>query len=297
MAFADLRAFIAHLEKEGWLKRVSAPVSRDLEIAEITDRVSKSAGGRNVALLFENVQGFDMPLLINAFGSRERMAAALGVDRLDDVSARVAKLLDLRMPGSTFDKLRKLGDLFDLAKAGPKRVRSAPCQEVVETEQPSLATLPVLRCWPGDAGRFITLPMVFTKDPMSGTRNVGMYRLQVFDDRCRHPHVEELGDTRRQLLQVLDPERGRHPLGRAEGVDEHRRVEALHALEQQGLVSLRRALRDAVGDLGDLQVAGDAGAHALEVPDLLQVSDELAEVLEGHACGRITRGSRQRGRR
>ena len=188
MAFADLRAFIAHLEKEGWLKRVSAPVSRDLEIAEITDRVSKSAGGRNVALLFENVQGFDMPVLINAFGSRERMAAALGVDRLDDVSARVAKLLDLRMPGSTFDKLRKLGDLFDLAKAGPKRVRSAPCQEVVETEQPSLATLPVLRCWPGDGGRYITLPMVFTRDPVTGTRNVGMYRLQVYDDQTLGMH-------------------------------------------------------------------------------------------------------------
>src|SRR5215510_6755310 len=166
MAFADLREFVAHLEKHGWLKRVSAPVSRDLEIAEITDRVSKSAGGRNVALLFENVQGFDMPVLINAFGSRERMAAALGVVRLDDVSARVAKLLDLRMPGSTFDKLRKLGDLFDLAKSGPKRVRSAPCQEVVDTDHPSLATLPVLRCWPSDGGRYITLPMVFTRDPI-----------------------------------------------------------------------------------------------------------------------------------
>ena len=155
MAYADLREFVAHLEKEGWLKRVSVPVSRDLEIAEITDRVSKTAGGRNMALLFENVQGFEMPVLINAFGSRERMAAALGVERLDDVSARVAKLLDLRMPGSMFDKLRKLGDLIDLAKAGPKRVRSAPCQEVVETDHPSLATLPVLRCWPGDGGRYI----------------------------------------------------------------------------------------------------------------------------------------------
>src|SRR5580704_6951404 len=102
MAFADLREFIAHLEKQGWLKRVSAPVSRDLEIAEITDRVSKSVGGRNVALLFDNVQGSDMPVLINAFGSSERMAAALGVGRLDELSARVAKLLDLRMPGSVF---------------------------------------------------------------------------------------------------------------------------------------------------------------------------------------------------
>ncbi|MGH7417009.1 MAG: UbiD family decarboxylase domain-containing protein, partial [Candidatus Rokuibacteriota bacterium] len=188
MAFADLREFVAHLEKHGWLKRVSAPVSRDLEIAEITDRVSKSEGGRNVALLFENVQGFDMPVLINAFGSRERMAAALGVARLDDISARVAKLLDLRMPGSVFDKLRKLGTLFDLVKAGPKRVSSAACQEVVETERPSLATLPALRCWPGDGGRYITLPLVFTRDPNTGARNVGMYRLQIFDEQTLGMH-------------------------------------------------------------------------------------------------------------
>jgi 4-hydroxy-3-polyprenylbenzoate decarboxylase len=188
VAFADLREFIAHLEKAGQLRRISAPVSRDLEVTEITDRVSKRAGEDNVALLFENVEGFSMPLLINAFGSPGRMAAALGVDGLNDLSARVAKLLDLRMPGTLFDKLRRLGDLFDLAKAGPKRVRSAPCQEVVETAQPSLAALPVLRCWPSDAGRYITLPLVFTRDPATRARNVGMYRLQVYDERTLGMH-------------------------------------------------------------------------------------------------------------
>ena len=188
MPFADLREFVAHLEKIGQLRRVSAPVSRDLEITEITDRVSKGPDAGNVALLFENVEGFSMPVLINAFGSPTRMAAALGVERLDDLSARVAKLLDLRMPGSLFDKLRRLGDLFDLAKAGPKRVRSAPCQEVVETGEPSLAGLPVLRCWPADGGRYITLPMVFTRDPVTRARNVGMYRLQVYDDRTLGMH-------------------------------------------------------------------------------------------------------------
>ena len=185
MAFADLREFVAHLEKAGQLRRISAPVSRDLEITEITDRVSKRTGDANVALLFENVEGFAMPVLINAFGSPARMAAALGVDGLNDLSARVAKLLDLRMPGTLFAKLRRLGDLFDLAKAGPKRVRSAPCQEVVETANPSLAALPALRCWPGDAGRYITLPMVFTRDPGTRARNVGMYRLQVYDERTQ----------------------------------------------------------------------------------------------------------------
>ena len=188
MAFADLREFAAHLEKHGHLRRVSAPVSRDLEIAEITDRVSKGPAAQNVALLFENVQGFTMPVLINAFGTADRMAAALGVERLDELSARVAKLLDLRMPGSLFEKLRKLGDLFDLAKAGPKRVRSAPCQEIAELDHPSLETLPILRCWPEDGGRYITLPMVFTRDPVTGARNVGMYRLQVFDDRTLGMH-------------------------------------------------------------------------------------------------------------
>jgi len=188
MPFADLREFIAHLEKHGQLRRVTAPVSRDLEISEITDRISKSSGDKNVALLFENVRGFSVPVLINAFGSAERMAAALGIERLADLGARVAKLLDLKMPGSFFDKLKKLGTLFDVAKAGPKHVRSAPCQEVVETDHPSLATLPIIQCWPGDAGRYITLPMVFTRDPVTGARNVGMYRLQVFDDQTLGMH-------------------------------------------------------------------------------------------------------------
>jgi 4-hydroxy-3-polyprenylbenzoate decarboxylase len=188
VAFDDLREFVAHLDKTGRLKRVRARVSRDLEIAEITDRVSKGPAERNQALLFEAVEGFDTPVLINAFGSPERMAAALGVEHLNDLSARVAKLLDMRMPGSLVDKLKKLGDLFDVAKAGPKHVRSAPCQEVVETGHPSLASLPVLQCWPKDAGRFITLPMVFTTDPVTGARNVGMYRLQVYDERTLGMH-------------------------------------------------------------------------------------------------------------
>ena len=106
VAFADLREFIAHLDKRGQIRRVTVPVSRDLEIAEITDRVSKGPAARNVALLFENVRGFDIPVLINAFGAPERMAAALGVEYLDELGGRVAKLLDLRMPGSLFGMQR-----------------------------------------------------------------------------------------------------------------------------------------------------------------------------------------------
>ncbi|MBI3636224.1 MAG: UbiD family decarboxylase [Candidatus Rokubacteria bacterium] len=182
MAWTDLREFVAHLEKHGRLHRVTAPVSRDLEISEITDRVSKSGDARNVALLFERVEGSEIPVLVNAFGAADRTALALGVDRLDQLGERVAALLDLKMPGTFAERLGKLATLFAVAKAGPRRVTQAPCQEIVETTHPSLAGLPILRCWPGDAGRYITLPAVFTRDPATGQRNVGMYRLQVFDD-------------------------------------------------------------------------------------------------------------------
>jgi 4-hydroxy-3-polyprenylbenzoate decarboxylase len=188
MAWRDLKAFLDHLESRGRLRRVSVPVSRDLEITEITDRVSKGPAADNVALLFERVEGFDTPVLINAFGAADRMAWALGVERLDELGERLAKLLDLRLPGTFAERLAKLGTLIDVVKASPRQVATAPCQEVVETSAPSLATLPVLRCWPGDAGRFITLPCVFTRDPQTGARNVGMYRLQVFDDRTLGMH-------------------------------------------------------------------------------------------------------------
>jgi 4-hydroxy-3-polyprenylbenzoate decarboxylase len=188
VAFTDLRDFVARLDKHGRLRRVAAPVSRDLEITEIVDRVSKSHREANVALLFERVDGFDVPLLVNAFGAEDRMALALGVERLDELGERVAKLLDARLPGTFSERLRKLGTLIDVARAAPRRVTSAPCQEVVETAAPSLAGLPILTCWPGDGGRYITLPAVFTRDPKTGARNVGMYRLQVFDDRTLGMH-------------------------------------------------------------------------------------------------------------
>ena len=188
MAFRDLRDFVAHLERRGRLRRVTAPVSRDLEIAEITDRISKGPREANAALLFERVDGADMPVLINAFGSEERMAWALGVGRLDELGERVAKLIDPKMPGGWLEKVKRLGALLDVARAAPRRVDAAPCQEIVETHAPSVAGLPILTCWPGDAGRYITLPGVFTRDPVTGGRNVGMYRLQVFDERTLGMH-------------------------------------------------------------------------------------------------------------
>jgi len=184
----DLADFVALLERRGQLRRIPVPVSPELEVAEITDRISKGPAHENLALLFERVDGSAMPVLVNAFGSAERMAWALGVERLDELGERVAKLLDMNLGGGFAERLRKLGSLIDVARAGPRRVDQAPCQEVVETQAPSLAGLPVLRCWPGDAGRFITLPCVFTRDPVKGTRNVGMYRLQVFDERTLGMH-------------------------------------------------------------------------------------------------------------
>ncbi|HEX2438690.1 MAG TPA: menaquinone biosynthesis decarboxylase [Methylomirabilota bacterium] len=188
MAFTDLREFVARLEALGRLRRITAAVSRDLEITEIVDRVSKSPREANVALLFERVEGSELPVLVNAFGAEDRMALALGVTRLDELGERVAKLLDARLPGSFGERLRKLATLIDVARAAPRRVSSAPCQEIVEATAPSLAGLPILKCWPGDGGRYITLPGVFTRDPVTGARNVGMYRLQVFDDRTLGMH-------------------------------------------------------------------------------------------------------------
>ncbi|MBM3221793.1 MAG: menaquinone biosynthesis decarboxylase [Candidatus Rokubacteria bacterium] len=208
--FSNLSDFVAFLEKRDRLRRIAAPVSRDLEITEIVDRVSKSPADRNVALLFERVEGHEMPVLVNAFGAPDRMAWALGVERLDELAERVAKLLDLRMPGSFLERLKKLGTLFDVAKAAPRRVSQAPCQEIVEVERPSLAGLPILTCWPQDGGRYITLPGVFTRDPVTGARNVGMYRLQYFDDRTlgMHWQIHKGGaEHHRRAEEAKDPRR------------------------------------------------------------------------------------------
>jgi 4-hydroxy-3-polyprenylbenzoate decarboxylase len=209
VAYKDLRDFIARLEAEGELVRVRAPVDPELEITEVTDRISKGPAERNKALLFENVRGSEMPLLINMFGSRRRMALALGVDDLDDLARRLGSMLDLGMPKSWGEKFGKLGQLLDVARIGPRTVRSGACQEIIETQNPSLATLPILKCWPLDAGRYITLPSVISRDPRSGKRNVGMYRLQVFDDRTlgMHWQLHKGGAEHERVAQDIHAER------------------------------------------------------------------------------------------
>lgn len=187
VAFKDIHDYVIFLERRHELIRVTERVSPILEITEFADRASKSSD-HNVAFLFENVEDSDIPVLINAFGSDRRTAWALGVERLDELAERVEKLLDFEVPKSLTGKVQKLLQLGELGRFGPKIVDRGPCQELVETEQPSLANIPVLQCWPEDAGRFITLPLVFTCDPETGKRNVGLYRMQIYDDRTTGMH-------------------------------------------------------------------------------------------------------------
>ena len=189
MAYKDLREFMADLESKGLLKRIKTEVDPELEITEITDRVSKMEGDKNVALLFENVKGSKMPVLMNAFGSYERMAMALGVEKLDDVADELREML--KLPYVSLQNKMSVVTMIPMIKRAinfPKYVKNAPCQEVVETENPSLDDIPILKCWPDDGGPFVTLPLVFTKNPKTGKRNVGMYRLQKYDSRTTGMH-------------------------------------------------------------------------------------------------------------
>ena len=191
MSYTDLRDWIAALERAGELKRVRAEVDPILEITEITDRVSKrrtpTPGGP--ALLFENVKGHPgAQVLINQFGSERRMRLALGVDSLDEIASRIHQFLDVKSPEGLLDKIKMLPMLADMGKFFPKTVGSGACKEVIRKDGFSLLDFPVLKCWPKDAGRFITLPCVITRDPRTGKRNVGMYRMQVYDERTAGMH-------------------------------------------------------------------------------------------------------------
>jgi len=180
MAYRSLRAFVERLEQAHELVRIQAYVNPRLEIAEITDRMCKSPGGGK-ALLFENT-GYDFPVLINAMGSYRRMCLALGVDNLDDIGREMESLFkELALPkGSLLEKLTLLPTLGKLASWMPVSIKGrGACQEVI-MEEPDLYRLPILTCWPKDGGPFITLPIIHTKDPDTGIRNVGMYRMQVF---------------------------------------------------------------------------------------------------------------------
>jgi 4-hydroxy-3-polyprenylbenzoate decarboxylase len=198
MALRDLREWIALLEREGELRRVSAEVDPHLEITEIVDRTVKAGGP---ALLFERPKGSQHPLLINQFGTERRMCLAFGVERLDDVAAKLGDVLEMQPPEGLAAKVRGLRTLKSIADSRPKTVRRGACQEVVlRGDDVDLTTLPVMTCWPGDAGPFITLPAVITRDPRTGSRNVGMYRMQVLGPRSTAMHWQLHKDGRADFM-------------------------------------------------------------------------------------------------
>jgi len=206
------------LEKAGELQRIKAPVSRNLEISQITDLASKSPGGGK-ALLFERVVESPFPVLTNAFGSERRICMALGVPDLDALAGRVRRFVQMEPPKSIKEALRMLPLGLDALRFLPKRVRKAPCQEVVAVgEQVDLSQLPVLKCWPQDGGPFITLPLVITRSLETRRRNVGMYRLQVFDRRTTgmHWHIHKDGS---HYFQEYRKEGKRMPVAVAIGTD------------------------------------------------------------------------------
>jgi 4-hydroxy-3-polyprenylbenzoate decarboxylase len=211
LAYNDLRDWIAALDRAGELKRIKTEADPILEIAEITDRVSKgnahagtgalarpaeqSSASTNdrrpggPALLFQNIKGHPgAQVLINQFGSERRMKMALEVDSLDEIADRIRAFMDVKSPQGFLDKVKMLPMLAEMGKFFPKTVSTGACKEVIRKDNFSLNDFPILQCWPKDAGRFITLPCVVTRDPKTGKRNVGMYRMQVFDERTTGMH-------------------------------------------------------------------------------------------------------------
>jgi 4-hydroxy-3-polyprenylbenzoate decarboxylase len=194
----DLREWIALLEREEELVRVSAEVDPHLEVTEIVDRTVRAGGP---ALLFEHPKGSAIPLLINQFGTERRMCLAFGVESLDEIAAKLSEILELQPPEGLAAKVRGLKTLKSIADSRPKVVRSGACQEVVlQGDDVDLGRLPVQTCWPGDAGPFITLPAVITSDPRTGQRNVGMYRMQVLSPRSTAMHWQIHKDGRADYL-------------------------------------------------------------------------------------------------
>ncbi len=245
MGYRDLREFVRKLESEGELRRVQAEVDPVLEIAEVVQRLRREAihgeisdaqktkenapaghagpipAGLGPALLFEKPKGSRYPLLINAFGSVRRMELALEVEKLQDVAARIRGFLDMQTPQGLFDKLKMLPKLAELGSFFPRVVKDGACKEVVRKgEDVNLLDFPILKCWPQDGGRFITFPLVFTKNPETGKRNVGMYRMQIYDERTTGMHwqTQKHGAEHFRRARAKNPE-GRIPVSVAIGAD------------------------------------------------------------------------------
>jgi len=210
-----LREFVRLLEERGELRRIRQEVDPVLEITEISQRVMRAGGP---ALLFENVKGSRFPLLINTYATRRRMSWALGVSDLEEHARTISELVKSQPPAGLMDKIRMLPKLARVATAMPRTVTSAPCQEVVETT-PDLSKLPILTTWPDDGGPYITLPMVITRDPDKGTRNVGCYRMQVYGPRETGMHWQLHKTGRRHMRRYQELGQKRMPVSVALGGD------------------------------------------------------------------------------
>src|SRR5258708_2390297 len=215
VAYLDLREFVQKLEKEGELERVRVEVDPLLEITEITQRVARAKHRKpdsvGPALFFEKPKGSRVPLLVNAFGSVRRMELAFEVNKLEDVAARIQGFLAMETPQGLFDKIKMLPKLAELGSFFPKSVKGGPCKEVIRKGGDiNLFDFPILQCLPQDGGRFITFPLVFTKNPETGKRNVGMYRMQVYDERTTGMHWQ----TQKHGAEHFRRARAANPKGR-----------------------------------------------------------------------------------
>jgi 4-hydroxy-3-polyprenylbenzoate decarboxylase len=225
VAYRDLREFVRKLEKEGELKRVRTEIDPVLEITEVTQRIARdpnrSPNSVGPALLFEKPRGSRYPLLVNAFGSVRRMELAFEVDKLEDVAARITGFLAMESPQGLFDKIKMLPKLAELGSFFPKTVNVGDCKQVIHHgKDVNLLDSPILKCWPQDGGRFITFPLVFTRNPETGKRNVGMYRMQVYDERTTGMHwqTQKHGAEHFRRARAANPQ-GRIPVAVAIGSD------------------------------------------------------------------------------
>jgi len=202
MAYNSLHEFIEELERVGELKRIGKRISPILEITEITDRICKTQGP---ALLFEQVDKYSIPILTNAFGSMKRMALSLGVEDINQIAAEIEKLINPAIPDGLIDKLKLIPKVSQFALNLPKKVSTGFCKEIILKDNFSLDFFPILKCWPEDGGRFITLPIVITKNPKTNIRNLGMYRMQVYDAKTTgmHWHPHKVGAKHYQIYKQL----------------------------------------------------------------------------------------------
>ena len=268
MPFDDLRQWIAALDRAGELKRIKTEADPILEIPEITDRVSKGRDAKGKpggpALLFQSLKGYPgAQLLINQFGSDRRMKMSVGVESYDEIADRMRRFMNVKSPQGFLDKLKILPLLTEAGKFFPRTVFTGPCKEVIKREKFSLLDFPILQCWPKDGGRFITLPCVTTRDPKSGKRNLGMYRMQVYDERTTGMHWQ-------RQKNAAEHQRERMRLAVVEGTTNHVGTAAPAvqpgAARQRGTESARAAVDImARSSGGSILAEGDRPSGKMEV--------------------------------